>query len=162
MDIAVLLKERKELLGLYIKHLDTVQFNQDRSNYLYLLNYGWPDGEWEQIFKKHFMKMADLASDVGGVVVGSPSGVHFANEVLSWHRVGHLNADDVLPGLLITKTRPDYFEECYPDDRPAKPGLEDLLVIPLRGFVRLKITSLKQSKVFSLILRVVLNSKTLR
>ena len=80
------------------------------------------------------MKMADLASDTDAVVIGSPSGVHFGNEVLNYHRVGHLDADTVLPGLLITKTPPTYFTECGAEEPPAEPGLEDLLVIPLTDF----------------------------
>jgi hypothetical protein len=46
-------------MGLYISHMDTVSIKGSRSLYIYLLDYGWPEGEWEQIFKKHFMSMAD-------------------------------------------------------------------------------------------------------
>lgn len=123
-------------MGLYISHLDTITIKQKRSLYVYLLDYGWPDGQWEQLFKKHFMRMADLASETGAVVIGSMRGVHFGNEVLNWHRVGSLSADDVLPGLLITKTHPSYFHESDGDDQPAKPGLETLLVVPLRPFCK--------------------------
>lgn len=121
-------------MGLYINHLETVTLSEERSLYIYLLDYGWPDGRWEQIFKRHFMKMANLASDAGAVVIASPRGVHFGNEVLNWHRVGSLDADKVLPGLLITRTHPSYFVESGSDIAPAKLGLEDLLVIPLREF----------------------------
>jgi len=110
--------------------MDTVTLNEERSLYVYLLDYGWPDGRWEQIFKRHFMKMADLASDSGAIVVGSPRGVHFANEVLDWHHVGHLQGEDVLPGLLITKTHPSYFESGF----QRRTTLEKLLVIPLKAF----------------------------
>ena len=98
------------------------------------MNYGWPEGNWEQIFKKHFMKLADLASETGAAVIASPRGVHFGNEVLSFHRVGHLNAGDVLPALLITKTDPHYFRETGAIEGPADGGLNELLVIPLKGF----------------------------
>lgn len=121
-------------MGLYVSHLDTVTIKQERSLYIYLLDYGWPEGNWETLFKRHFMKMADLAADAGAVVIGSPRGVHFSNDVLSWHRVGDLNADDVLPGLLITKTHPDYFAECRLDDGHRRPDLDRLLVIPLHHF----------------------------
>ena len=42
-------------MGLYISHMDTVSIKGSRSLYIYLLDYGWPEGEWEQIFKKHFI-----------------------------------------------------------------------------------------------------------
>ena len=51
-------------MGLYISHMDTVSIKGSRSLYIYLLDYGWPEGEWEQIFKKHFMSMADRARAV--------------------------------------------------------------------------------------------------
>lgn len=121
-------------MGLYISYLDTITIKETRSLYVYLLDYGWPDGEWEKIFKRHFMHMADKASQAGAVVIGSARGIHFANEVLNWHRVGDLTAEEVLPGLLITKTHPSYFKDSSDDGRPVEPGLEDLLVIPLRPF----------------------------
>ncbi|MGP0059821.1 MAG: hypothetical protein ACLPID_11100 [Beijerinckiaceae bacterium] len=121
-------------MGLYISHMSTISIKVDRSLYIYLLDYGWPGGKWEQLFKQHFMHMADLATASGAVVIGSMNGVHFANEVLSWHRVGDLNVDDVLPGLLVTKTHPSYFVESYDEANPPAPGLEELLVIPLKPF----------------------------
>lgn len=80
------------------------------------------------------MRMADLASDSGAVVISSPRGVHFGNEVLSWHRVGHLDANKILPALLITKIDPLYFKETGAYEAPADNELRDLLVIPLRNF----------------------------
>jgi hypothetical protein len=123
-------------MGLYISHLDTVTIKQERSLYVYLLDYGRPDGEWEQVFKKHFMRMADRASETGAVVIGSTRGVHFGNEVLNWHGVGSLRGEDVFPGLLITKTHPSYFRETFDDNQSAEPGLDTLLVVPLRPFCR--------------------------
>jgi len=121
-------------MGLYVSHMDTVTIKAERALYIYLLDYGWPGGEWEQLFKRHFMNMADRATKTGAVVIGSMNGVHFANEVLSWHHVAGLSVDDVLPGLLVTKTHPSYFVESYDETRSAAPGLEDILVIPLKPF----------------------------
>lgn len=125
-------------MGLYISHMQTVTIKEERSLYVYLLDYGWPNGEWEQLFKRHFMNMADRAAKTGAVVIGSMNGVHFGNEVLNWHRVADLNVNQVLPGLLLTKTHPSYFVSSGSDhdDQPAAPGLEDLLVIPLKPFCK--------------------------
>ena len=123
-------------MGLYVSHMGTVKIPEERSLYIYLLDYGWPNGEWETLFKRHFMHMADKATETGAVVIGSGNGSHFGNEVLSWHKVGDLNASEVLPGLLVTKTHPNYFSESFGDEAPAKPGLHDLLVVPLKPFCR--------------------------
>lgn len=123
-------------MGLYINHLETISIEFARTLYLYLLDYGWPDGEWEKIFKRHFMKMGDLADAEGAAVLASPRGIHFANEVLSWHRVGDLNAGEVLPGLLITKTDPFSLMKLE-GGRRGRGSIDDnhleLLVIPLRS-----------------------------
>lgn len=121
-------------MGLYISHMDTITIKAERSLYIYLLDYGWPGGIWEQLFKRHFMAMAERASKTDAVIIGSMNGVHFGNEVLNWHRVADLKADEVLPGLLVTKTHPSYFVESLDDTIPAAPGLGDLLVIPLKPF----------------------------
>ena len=114
-------------MGLYVNRLDTVTIKGERDLYIYLLDYGWPDGEWESLFKKHFMKMAELTSETNSVVIASPQGIHFANEVLSWHRVGDVDAESLLPAILITHTHPTYFVE-------EQANLEDLLLIPLEEF----------------------------
>ena len=123
-------------LGLYISHLDMVTIKGDRSLYVYLLDYGWPEGEWERLFKKHFMHMADRASQTGAVVIGSNRGLHFANEVLSYHAVGNLDSEKALPGLLITKTHPSYFKESTAEHGEPAPGMKDLLVVPLKPFCK--------------------------
>jgi hypothetical protein len=123
-------------VGLYISHMETISIKTERSLYIYLLDYGWPAGEWEKLFKRHFMHMADRATQTGAVVIGSMNGIHFGNEVLNWHHVADLDANHVLPGLLITKTHPNYFHEGMDDSKPAAPGLEDLLVIPLKPFCK--------------------------
>ena len=122
------------MVGLRISRLDDVVIKQDRDLYLYLLDFGWPDGRWERLFKKHFMHIAELTAETNSVVVSSPRGVHFGNEVLNYYRVGHLDAEKVLPALLITKTEPSYFKESTDTCQASEPGLERLLVIPLEPF----------------------------
>lgn len=123
-------------MGLYVSHMETVtvKVERGRSLYIYLLDYGWPGGDWEQRFKQHFLHMAQRATETSAIVIGSMNGIHFANEVLNYHRVGDLKTEDVLPGLLVTKTHPSYFVESYDDTKQPAPGLDDLLVIPLRPF----------------------------
>ncbi|MEM7130452.1 MAG: hypothetical protein AAF702_29270 [Chloroflexota bacterium] len=126
-------------MGLHISHLKTLKAFPDRDLYVFLLDFGWPDGEYERIFKTHFSTMAQKASDSNSVVIRSNRGVHFANEVLSYYRIFDLNADKVLPAILITKTHPSYFVETVGPKEPriAEPMTDelcrdDVVLIPLK------------------------------
>lgn len=124
-------------MGLYISKLDEIAIKEERDLYIYLLDYGWPEGKWESVFKKHFMKMADLAADNNAVVIGSPRGRHFANAVLNYHQLLDVAADNILPAIMITRTHPTYFQDDPQDvfgREPVKAGLEDLLLVPLETF----------------------------
>ena len=126
-------------MGLYVSHMTTLLPSQRRELYVYLLDYGWPDGEYEQIFKKHFQSIAKRASENRAIVIASHRGVHFANEVLSFHQVFELDAAVILPAILITKTHPSYFVEALgPDEHPIpNPEIDelcrnDVILIPLK------------------------------
>jgi len=124
-------------MGLYISKLDEIAIKEERDLYIYLLDYGWPNGKWEAVFKKHFMKMADLAADNNAVVIDSPRGQHFANAVLNYHRLLDLPADQILPAIMITKTHPTYFNDDPADvfgNEAIQAGLEDLLLVPLENY----------------------------
>ena len=130
---------RNTCMGLLISHLKTLEAFPDRELYIFLLDYNWPDGKYEKIFKTHFQTMAKRASDSNSVVVGSNRGIHFANEVLSFYRVFDLNADKVLPAILITKAHPSYFVETIgPEEHPIKDPTsddlcrDDVVLIPLK------------------------------
>jgi hypothetical protein len=109
----------------------------DRSLYIYLLDYGWPNGTYEKLFRDNFGHLAARSSETGAVVIMSGRGVHFANEVLDWHQVYGHNASDILPALLITQTHPSYFVG-HDADRVARhpqgdDGLGDIALISLRA-----------------------------
>jgi hypothetical protein len=119
-------------MGLYVTHLKNLPYEQ-RSLYVYLLDYGWPEGPYEKIFRDNFMTLSGRASDTGSIVIASKNGIHFANEVLSWHNVNGLDADTILPAILITKTHPNYFVESTDENRPAEDGLGDIVLVPLKA-----------------------------
>ncbi len=126
-------------MGLLISHLKTLEAFQDRELYVFLLDYNWPDGKYEKIFKAHFQTMAQRASDANSVLVRSNRGIHFANEVLSYYRVFDLNADKVLPAILITKAHPSYFvetsgpeEHAIIDPKNDELCRDDVVLIPLK------------------------------
>jgi hypothetical protein len=116
-------------MGLYVSSMKELPVG-DRTLYLYLLDYGWPSGEYEQLFRQNFGHLSQRASETGAVVVMSGQGVHFANEVLSWHHVFGHDSADLLPALLLTHTHPSYFVQ--EETRENDADLGDLALIPLR------------------------------
>jgi hypothetical protein len=119
-------------MGLYVSHLKNLPYGE-RSLYVYLLDYGWPEGPYEKIFRDNFQAMAQRASETGSIVIASHRGVHFANEVLNWHSVNGIDADTVLPAILITKAHPNYFVESMDESRSAGEGLGEIVLIPLKA-----------------------------
>jgi hypothetical protein len=118
-------------VGLYVSHLKSLPYEK-RSLYVYLLDYGWPEGPYETVFRNNFQAMARRASDTGSIVIASDRGVHFANEVLNWHSVNGIDADTVLPAILVTKSHPSYFVESTDEGRAAGSGIGDIVLIPLK------------------------------
>ena len=123
-------------MGLYVSTMRELPTG-DRSLYIYLLDYGWPAGPYEKLFRDNFGHLSARASETGAVVVMSGRGVHFANEVLDWHQVCGHDATDILPAILITHTHPRYFASSdyrfdASDESEAK-RLGDIALIPLRA-----------------------------
>ena len=121
-------------MGLYVSAMKELPVG-NRSLYIYLLDYGWPAGAFEKLFKDNFGHLSARASETGAVVVMSGRGVHFANEVLDWHQVFGHDASEILPAILITHTNPAYFRD--PDWRDAvdsheETGLGDIALLPLK------------------------------
>ncbi|HAM47039.1 MAG TPA: hypothetical protein DCZ07_07810 [Alphaproteobacteria bacterium] len=126
-------------MGLLVSHLKTLARVSDKDLYVYLLDFGWPDGKYEKLFKSHFSQLAKKASDANSVVVASNRGTHFANQILAYYKVLDLKADEVLPAILISKAAPSYFEETLgPEEHSIDPDTDPLLrektvFIPLKN-----------------------------
>jgi hypothetical protein len=84
--------------------------------------------------------MADLASRSDAVVIHGPRGVHFEDEVLSWHRVNGQDDAGILPAILITTRHPSTFRESFSMLRSDPKNRDALLFLPFhivaRGHVR--------------------------
>ena len=117
-------------MGLYVSSMRELPVGS-RSLYLYLLDYGWPSGDYERLFRENFGHLSHRASETGSVVVMSGQGVHFANEVLDWHHVCGHDSADLLPALLLTHAHPSYFVERTQSTEVADLG--DIALIPLRS-----------------------------
>jgi hypothetical protein len=119
-------------VGLYIHSLGTLPANAERSYYVYLLDYGWEE-PLGQALRANFDRMAEQASQSDAVVIKGPRGVHFEDQVLSWHQINGSDAADILPAVLVTTRHPSTFRESHSAPPAGEPVATDsLLLIPLR------------------------------
>jgi len=118
-------------MGLYVHSLGEIPTGASRSYYVYLLDYGWREPLGDAV-RSNLPRMADLASRSDAVVVHGPRGVHFEDEVLSWHRINGQDAKDILPAILVTTRHPTTFRESFEPERSKRETKDALLLIPLR------------------------------
>jgi hypothetical protein len=109
-------------MGLMTHSIAEIPIGVQRGYYLYLLDYGWHEPLYE-VVQNNFDNMAKLASENDAVIIKG-LGVHFADEVLSWHKINGQNAEDLLPAILITTIHPTSFKEGQIN--------APLVIIPLR------------------------------
>jgi len=118
-------------MGLYVHSLGEIPNGVERAYYVYLLDYGWEEPLGSAV-RANLPQMADLASRSDAVVIHGPRGMHFEDEVLSWHRVNGQDADNILPAILITTRHPSTFRESFSMLRTDPENRDALLLLPLR------------------------------
>jgi hypothetical protein len=118
-------------MGLYLHSLGEIPTGSERAYYLYLLDYGWEEPLGDAV-RANIPRMADLASRSDAVLIHGPRGVHFEDEVLSWHRVNGQDAKDILAAILVTARHPSTFRESFERKRSRKGSKDALFLIPLR------------------------------
>lgn len=118
-------------MGLYVHSLGEIPNGAERAYYVYLLDYGWEEPLGSAV-RANLPRMSDLASRSDAIVIHGPRGLHFEDEVLSWHRVNGQSADDILPALLITTRHPSTFRESFSIIRTDPQNRDALLLLPLR------------------------------
>lgn len=99
----------------------------DKDWFIYLLEYGDKD-PFTQALRACFDEMADWASQGNSVVIKGTNPVHFNDEVLSWHNIGGLRGEDILPAIMVSTINPHVFNE-YEDRTPVKYKPSDKLII---------------------------------
>lgn len=118
-------------MGLYIHTIGELPAEAYRSYYVYLLDYGW-DETFGEAVRRNLPRMADAASRSDAVVIHGPRGMHFEDEILSWHHINGAPGEEILPAILITTRHPRTFWELFrPGGRLQTPA-DALLLIPLR------------------------------
>jgi len=101
-------------MGLMVHSLEGIPEEHHRGYFIYLLDYGWNE-PLSDALRSNFGQMATLASKNKNAVIimRTDAGVHFSDEVLSWHSI---NGDDVekeqlLPAILVTNRHPAEFHK---------------------------------------------------
>ena len=128
-------------MGLWVHSLDNIPQTTNRDYFIYLLDYGW-DEPISNVLNSNFEKMAQKSAQNRAVVIKG-LGVHFDNEVFSWHHINGIDGNDVLPALLITNQHPSYFRDHWCDfERNTDLYRENseknmkLILIPFRKFCK--------------------------
>lgn len=126
-------------MGLMVHSLDGIPEEHHRDYFIYLLDYGWKE-PLSNALKENFGRMATLASEnkKAVVVMRTDEGVHFSDEVLSWHSINGDDAEqnDLLPAILVTNRHPMEFKrrsESYIVDNEMEKDLK-LILFPLRKY----------------------------
>jgi hypothetical protein len=118
-------------MGLYIHSIGELPTEAYRSYYVYLLDLRVGEGLGEAV-RRNLPRMADAASRSDAVVIHGPRGMHFEDEVLSWHEINGSPADDILPAILVTTRHPRTFREVFGPGSRFRAPADALLLIPLR------------------------------
>ena len=117
-------------MGLTIHSLGELPSEVRRGYYLYVLDYGWDEPVGDAL-RTNFQQMANLASRHDAVVMQGVVGSHFVDEVLSWHHINGRDAEDLLPGLMITTRHPREFRERMFDETISATE-HPIILIPLK------------------------------
>ena len=118
-------------MGLYVHSIGEIPEGAKRAYYVYLLDYGWKEPLGDAV-RANIPRMMDMASRSNAVVVHGPRGVHFEDEVLSWHHIDGQDAEDILPAILVSTRHPSTFRESFSPKRSGHSPEDGLLLIPLR------------------------------
>jgi hypothetical protein len=126
-------------MGLMVHSLEGIPEEHHRDYFIYLLDYGWNE-PLSDALRNNFGQMATLASEKKNAVVimRTDAGVHFSDEVLSWH---HINGDDaereqLLPAILVTNRNPSAFRHrAMGEDDKAEDDLK-MILFPLKKYCK--------------------------
>ena len=122
-------------MGLMVHSLEGMPEEHNRDYFIYLLDYGWHE-PLSEVMIKNFGKMATLASEQKNAVVimKADVGVHFSDEVLSWHKINNDDAekDKLLPAILVTNRHPAEFKKRGDSEKfKIEPNLK-MILFPLK------------------------------
>ncbi|MEM9760666.1 MAG: hypothetical protein AAF933_15595 [Pseudomonadota bacterium] len=96
-----------------------------------MLDYGWAEPISDTLHR-NFGRIAKAAEASGAAAIMGMDGVHFADEVFSWHHINGVDGEEILPALLISTLNPWYFRGIPDLNSEGPSDSEDaLLIVPL-------------------------------
>lgn len=96
-------------MGLYINSVSDLPLTEERSYYLYVLDYYNWDEPVSNTLKANIEKIASLCALNDAVMVKGLPDSHFYSEILSWVKINGQDPSLILPALMITTVHPKYF-----------------------------------------------------
>jgi hypothetical protein len=134
-----------------VHSLEGIPEGHHRDYFIYLLDYGWLE-PLSEVMMKNFGRMATLASEQKNAVVimKADVGVHFSDEVLSWHSINGDDADRnaLLPAILVTNRHPAEFRKRGDSEKDRTETNLKLILFPLKKHCK------DSSEVISLIQKI--------
>lgn len=122
-------------MGLMVHSLEGIPKEHHRDYFIYLLDYGWQE-PLSEIMMKNFGIMASLASKQKNAVVimKADVGVHFSDEVFSWHSINGEDVDknDLLPAILVTNRHPAAFRDRNLNQQSEVESDLKMILFPLK------------------------------
>lgn len=98
-------------MGLKISTIASIPENEERSYYLYILDYYNWDEPISNTLRNSFDKIAKFAAENDCVAIQGIPESHFYSELMSWESVNGIDPAELLPALMITTIHPKYFLE---------------------------------------------------
>lgn len=147
-------------MGLHVHSLLEIPADTKRSYYVYLLDYGWKEPLSEAL-TDNFQRMAELASKNDAVVIkNAGNGVHFYDDVFSYHNLNGEDGEELLPAILITDRNPHDFKESHGphDSFDSKNKDFKIIVFPLKKYCK---TTTDVAKYVDRIFKDIIEKKTL-
>lgn len=122
-----------------VHSLEGMPEEHSRDYFIYLLDYGWNE-PLSNALSQNFSKMATLATENKNsvVIMRTDEGVHFSDEVLSWHSI---NGDDaektqLLPAILVTNRHPAEFRKRATGEKHDTESNLKMILFPLKKHCR--------------------------
>jgi len=126
-------------MGLMVHSLEGIPEEHHRDYFIYLLDYGWNE-PLSDALRNNFGKMATLASEKKNAVVimRTDAGVHFSDEVLSWHNINgdDVEAEQLLPAILVTNRHPAEFRKRASNENDKAESNLKMILFPLKKYCK--------------------------
>lgn len=139
-----------------VHSLESIPEEHHRNYFIYLLDYGWSE-PLSDALKNNFGNMANLASEKKNAVVimRTDAGVHFSDEVLSWHNFNgeEVEQEQLLPAILVTNRHPAEFRRRASSENDKAESNLKMILFPLKKYCK------NTTEVVSLIQQIFANIK---